>query len=579
MSYEQKSPHDIALEDFRRARRLAAAREILRRLKGQPINLLPFEEVRQHIKAQESHDRGLQRIPLDAIVGSVGRYAEFTRDFLPRGGSSRVRWARVKSAYKNLEDMPPIQVYQIGEVYFVLDGNHRVSIARERGATDIRAYVTEISSPIEITPETDLNSLILAAEHEAFLEHTRLNDQHPNLDLTITSPGRYKIIEGQIEQLQKQQKEHGTVISFPEAAQIWLEECYLPAREIIRAHDMLRDFPDRTETDLYVWISQHKEELQENLGWEIGPENAARDLTDQFSSRPDKITARLGERLRESIIPAPIEAGPKAGEWRKQQLSSQSYKYLFNNILVTISGETQNWQTLHQALIIARWEESNLLGLHVVAKEKQINTPETQQMRRNFNRICQESGTSGELAVDVGEITPTIIERARWSDLVVVQLAHPPSEEGLKRLAPGFHRLVQRCPRPMLVVPRYRPEINKLLLAYDGSPKADEALFIAAYLAGKQDLPLTVLIINEGDAFPQKAIARARWYMNTHRIIGDIHVRHGGVAETILETANGARFDLIIMGGYSHSPMLELVIGSAVDAVLRAAKCPILICR
>jgi len=579
MSYEPKSQYEIALDDFRRARRQAATSAILRRFKGQPVSLLPFDEVIQHIKSEESHDLGLQYIPLESIIGSVGRYTEFTRDFLPLSGSLQKRWARVKSTFSNLGDMPPIQVYQIGEVYFVLDGNHRVSIARQRGATEIRANVTEISSSIEITPETDLDSLILAAEYEQFLENTQLSNLQSDLDLKITSPGRYQIIEHQIEQLQKRQGDHGKEIAFPEAAQQWYREYYLPVCDIIRTHDMLRDFPDRTETDLYVWISQHQEKLKNSLGWDINPEDVAMDLADQFSSRPEKIFARWGERMRDSVTPTPIEAGPKTGEWRKQQLSSERHTSLFNNILVTVSGETQNWQAFHQALIFAKQEESNLLGLHIVSSQKRVDTPDVQFVREEFNRICQEAGISGELAIDVGEITPTISDRARWSDLVVVHLAHPPSQETLKRLAPGFHRLVQRCPRPMLVVPQYRPTLNKMLLSYDGSPKADEALFIAAYLAGKWKLPLTVLIILEGDAFPKKAIARARWYMNTHKIIGDIHICYGAVAETILKTAEGAEFDLIIMGGYSHSPMLELVIGSAVNDVLRAAKCPILICR
>ena len=579
MSYEPRSQYELALEDFRRARRQAATSEILRRLKGQPVNLLSFEEVHQHINAKESHDRGLQRIPIASIIGSVGRYAEFTRDFLPRRSSLQGRWARVKSTFKNLEDMPPIQVYQIGEVYFVLDGNHRVSIASERGATEIRAYVIEICSPIEITPETDLDSLILAAEYKAFLEHTQLSKLQPKIDLTITSPGRYQIIEGQIEQLQKNHLESGEALSFSEAAQLWYQEYYLSVCDIIRTHDMLREFPDRTETDLYVWISQHQERLKDSLGWEIDTENVAIDLVDQYSSRPEKIFARWGERMRDSVTPTPIETGPKTGEWRKQQLSSEKQASLFNNILVTVSGITQNWQALQQALVFAKQEGSNLLGLHIVSSPKHINNPDVQLIREEFKRICQEAGISGELAIDVGEITPTISDRARWSDLVVVHLAHPPSQETLKRLAPGFHRLVQRCPRPMLVVPQYRPTLNKMLLSYDGSPKADEALFIAAYLAGKWGLPLTVLIILEGDAFPKKAIARVRWYMNTHKIVGDIHIRYGAVAETILTTAEGAEFDLIIMGGYSHSPMLELVIGSAVNDVLRAAQCPILICR
>ncbi len=578
MNYEQKTQYEIALEDFRRARRQAAASAILRRFKGQPVSLLPFDEIIQHIGTQESHELGLKYIPIDAIVGSVGRYTEFTRDFLPLSGSLKTRWARVKSTFKDFKDMPPIQVYQIGKVYFVLDGNHRVSIAKQRGATEIRAYVTEISSSIEITPETDLDSLILSAEYEQFVEKTQLGKKSYH-DLHITSPGRYQIIENEIAQIQQQYSESSKGITFPEAAKLWYQEFYLPVHEIIQTHDMLRDFPERTEVDLYVWIAQHQDKLKDTLGWEINPEDVAIDLADQFSSRPERIFARWVERIRKRFTPKPIEAGPRPGEWRRQHLSKDRRTSLFRDILVTVSGEAQNWQALQQALIIAKREEAHLLGLHVVSSKKLINTPEAKSVQEKFNHICQDAEIPGELAIDVGEITPTITKRARWSDLVVIHLAHPPSQETLMRLAPGFHRLVQRCPRPMLVVPQYKPSLDKLLLAYDGSPKADEALFIAAYLAGKWNLPLTVLVVLSGDSFPKKAIARARWYMNTHQVVGDIHIRAGSIAETILQTAEGAKSDLIIMGGYSHSPMLEIVIGSVVNDLLRAATCPILICR
>jgi len=263
MSYEHKTQYEIALEDFRRARRQAATSAILRRFKGQPVTLLPFDEVLAHIKSEESHELGLHYITLDAIIGSVGRYTEFTRDFLPLRGSLRSRWARVKSTFGDMKDMPPIQVYKIGDAYFVMDGNHRVSIARQRGATEIRAFVTEISTSIEITPETDLDSIILAAEYEQFLEKTQLGS-YAEGDLRITSPGRYQIIEHEIEQIQFQQSEGKADILFPEAAKQWYQDYYLPVRSIIRTHDMLRDFPDRTETDLYVWIAQHQEKMKLN---------------------------------------------------------------------------------------------------------------------------------------------------------------------------------------------------------------------------------------------------------------------------------------------------------------------------
>ena len=574
-----RTRYQTALDDFRRARRQAAAREILRRIKGQPVTLLPFDEVRQHIHPQWSMERGLQRIPLDAIVGSVGRYTEFTRDFLPRSPSLQDRWARVKSAFHNLEDMPPIKVYQIGEVYFVLDGNHRVSVARERGADEIRAYVTELHTDIPITPETDLRQLIITAERQHFMERTRLEELIPPSGLQVTSAGKYRILEQQIQALQEQyQRQQQKEISYPEAARLWYEQVYQPVAEVIQLHNLLQDFPERTETDLYIRITQHQQELQEELGWGVAPKDAARNLAEQYSPRPEKIVARWGERILGSLTPSVIETGPKPGEWRRKSTRLGSDQ-LFERILVALSGTSESWQALQQAARLAKKEKAALLGLHIVPQSEQAASSAVREIKARFQRICQEADVHGEFAIEAGEVTETIVERARWSDLVTVHLAHPPGEGMLRRLAPGFHRLIQRCPRPLLVVPQAVSELNNLLLAYDGSPKADEALYIAAYLAGKWGLPLTTLIVLTPDKFPKQAIARARWYLNSHKIIGDLLIRYGEVADTILQTAQQAGADLLLMGGYSQPPVLEAVIGSAVNRVLHSAQFPVLICR
>lgn len=579
MTYQPKSSYQIALEDFHRARRQAATSEILRRLRGQPTKLLPFDLVQQYVEREETLQHELERIPLKAIVGSVGRYTDFTRDFLPRSSALRKRWARVRSTFKNLENMPPINVYQIGGVYFVLDGNHRVSNVRERGATDIRAYVTKLQSDIDITPETDLDGLILKVEMKNFLTRTQLDKiEHPP-DLSITTPGKYQVLEHQIEQFKTQLEDGQKQIPFPEAAKLWYQHIYQPAIEIIQDHDLLHDFPNRTNTDLFIWISQHQDELNESLGWEIDPEDAAADLADQFSTRPDKVLARWRERIRDRITPTPIGTGPKTGQWRRAQIGAERRDRLFSRILVALSGDQASFQALEQALYFADREQANLLGLHVVKDRSLLEQPETLAIQNHFDNLRREADVRGKFAIEVGSVTPTICERARWSDLVVVHLAHPPRPQGIQMLAPGFHRLIQCCPRPMLVVPRSVESIDNLLLAYDGSSRANEALFIAAYLADKWKLPMTVLIVLDEELFPKKAVARARWYLHTHNVLGDIHFRYGEAAKMIIDTAENGNFSLIIMGGYSHSPVLESVIGSTLNTVLQSAKRPILICR
>ena len=179
-----------ALEDFRRARRRAAMEEILSRLTGKSTDLLPYEQVSQMLRVTKSEPRGLQEIPLDAIVGSVARYTDFTRSFLPRHDATQERWARIEMAASDPRGLPPIDVYQIGQVYFVADGNHRVSVARRLGAKTILAHVTQVHTKVTLTPDVSPDDLILKAEYADFLESTRLDQVRPQAEATGQTGGQ-----------------------------------------------------------------------------------------------------------------------------------------------------------------------------------------------------------------------------------------------------------------------------------------------------------------------------------------------------------------------------------------------------
>jgi hypothetical protein len=124
------------------------------------VELLSFEQVRERLGLLSRRQRGLQDIPLDRIVGSVGKYREFTRSFLPSDKGLKRRWKNVYAAALDTQGLPPIDVYQVGDVYFVNDGNHRVSVARQFGAKTIEAYVTEFLSPDARTIDADLDRLM-----------------------------------------------------------------------------------------------------------------------------------------------------------------------------------------------------------------------------------------------------------------------------------------------------------------------------------------------------------------------------------------------------------------------------------
>jgi len=290
-----------ANEDFRRARSRATFEEILARLTGKSAELLCYPDVRHNLRATTSTSRGLQDIPIDAIVGSVGRCTDFTRSFLPLKDSDRARWAKVELAMLDLRGLPPIEVYQIDQVYFVLDGNHRVSIARQLGTAYIQAYVTEVHTKLSLSPDDQPDDLIVKAEYAEFLEHTRLDELRPGGDLSVSVPGQYRELEEHI-------AAHHYLMGVEETREIPYEEAvtdWHDVVQIIREKDILRDFPDRTETDLYVWIAKHRAELAQELDEEIRPEAAADDLVENFSPKPRRVLARAIERMRSAVLGKP----------------------------------------------------------------------------------------------------------------------------------------------------------------------------------------------------------------------------------------------------------------------------------
>jgi len=569
-----------AVRDFHRARRKAALQAIMARLTGKSADLLSYEDVRRKLKARGTAPGGLKDIPLDAIVGSVGRYADFTRSFLPRQDSNRERWARVRVAVTDWGGLPPIKVYQVGDAYFVLDGNHRVSVARQVGATHIEAYVTEVRTKVPLSPDVQPDDLILKAEYADFLEHTHLDELRPEADLSVTAPGQYQVLEEHIEVHRyfmglEQERE----IPYEEAVGHWYDEVYWPVVQVIRERGILRDFPGRTETDLYLWVSEHRAALGQELGWEIGAEEAAADLAAQFSPRPQRVAARLREKILDAVTPDEIEAGPPPGQWRRERLAARQDDRLFADILVAINGEETGWHALAQALEVARREGARLHGLHVVPSETQKNSEGAQAVQAEFNRRCETADIPGRLALEVGEVSRKICERARWTDLVVLSLSYPPAPQPIARLGSGLSTLLRRCPRPVLAVPASSSHQGRALLAYDGSPKADEALFVATYLSGKWNIPLVVVTVIEPGRTTSDTLARAQEYLETHGVQAAFVKETGPVAEAILKTAEEHESDLIIMGGYGLGPVLEVVLGSAVDQVLRASRRPMLICR
>lgn len=565
-----------ALRDFRRARQRALLERILARLTRRSADLLDYDEVREKLHAGEAVPRGLQTIPLDAIVGSVGRYTDFTRSFLPQRKSAAPRWAAVKMALTDVQDLPPITVYQIGQAYFVLDGNHRVSIARQAGAKQIQAYVTEVETKVPLSANVQPDDLICQAQYADFLAETGLDETRPSADFTVSAPGQYQVLQAQIAEQQRELRAAGRDLSFQETAVHWYDEVYLPVIELIRERGILRHFPGRTETDLYVWMARNQDELQQSLGWEVQSETVISDLVTRLSTTPQQTLARVRARIREAMTPEPLEAGPSPGQWRREHRQAER---LFQDILAPIHNTETGWRTLAQAIALARREGGRLHGLYVMSGDSVQARQKAQAIESEFNERCHLAGVEGDFSAVPGQIMPQIFQHGRWADLVVYTIAHPPQERPLARLSSNFHTLIRQSARPVLVVPGPQAQLVRPLLAYDGSPKAKEALFVAAYLAGKWPVPLVVATVSERNQRAAAAVEDARNYLVARSIPATFVVEQGPVTEAVEKTAVAHNCDFIIMGGYGFKPLLEVVMGSTVDEILRLRRWPVLICR
>jgi uncharacterized ParB-like nuclease family protein len=273
--------------DFDRARMKMFVREVLSWVTHDSNDLLPYDDVRKVLPLKGQYDLGIREIPLDHIVGSVNRSNDFDRAFLPRVTNTRGRWMSIDKARIAAVNLPAIEVIKVGEVYFVKDGNHRVSVARENGQAFIDAYVTEILVPLEITPESNLEDIILKQEKHLFEEKTDIKELIPESDIQLTQVGQYSTLLEHISvhRWYMGEKFHQE-IGEDEAVKSWYVKVYLPIVQIIRKRKILDDFPGHTEADLYLWIVTHQYFLTERKHGYVTFEQAASHFVNKYSRKP-----------------------------------------------------------------------------------------------------------------------------------------------------------------------------------------------------------------------------------------------------------------------------------------------------
>ena len=267
-----------ARTDFETARIQAFLRDAGAILRGDTRPLLSFDEVRRAARLEGQSYTGLKDVPIADIRGSVGRPNDFDASFLPVKPQLRKRWAQLDEAMRRGEPVPPIEVYHLGDVYFVKDGHHRVSVARHLGWKTIPARVIEVKTRAPLTGEMDSAALLQAREYVDFLERTQLDRVRPHASIAVSRLGRYdRILEDILGHRYFMGLQQYREVSIAQASASWYDNVYKPIADLIREYDILSHFPGRTEADMYLWITARWLELS-RAQKPAGPAEAIADI-------------------------------------------------------------------------------------------------------------------------------------------------------------------------------------------------------------------------------------------------------------------------------------------------------------
>ena len=247
--------------DFARARRARLLSEVAGHLRREPDDvrlILPFEEVVAALGRVGQTDLGLRSVPLSEIVGTVDRTGDFDRGFRPTNPRLRTRWERIAAAQRRGEAFPPISLYKVGDLYFVRDGHHRVSVAKSLGREDIDAYVTEVQTRVPLTGEMSLADLPLKDHDRLFRERVPLPPAM-NARIRLGDPWDFGVLAEAVEAWGfRAMQERGGYLDRAQVARLWFAEEYQPVVELLREGGLIGRGESETEAYLRVAAARYR---------------------------------------------------------------------------------------------------------------------------------------------------------------------------------------------------------------------------------------------------------------------------------------------------------------------------------
>jgi hypothetical protein len=275
-------PSVDAQHDFMRARRQATLSRLAARLRGEPDDvrvILPYEEVIHALGFVSERPAGAAVVPLDAIVGTVDRQREFDRRFRPTSGRVRSRWEHIAAAMRRGDSLPPVDLLRIGEIYFVRDGHHRVSVARALKLTDIDAYVTDVVTRVGAERAITYADLPTKSHEREFFERVPLPGDARS-EIVLSDPWAYAALAESVEAWGfRTSQDRGEPITRREVAFLWLENEYRPVIAMLREADLIGD---KGETEAYMRVNAERYRLLRTSRWD---EDVIRRVTQGERSR------------------------------------------------------------------------------------------------------------------------------------------------------------------------------------------------------------------------------------------------------------------------------------------------------
>jgi hypothetical protein len=260
-------PSADAQDDFQRVRRRQVMSRLARRVARDPGDvdvILPYDEVVAALGYLEESYVGLKTVPLDAILGTVDRTKGFDRQFRPTTARVRARWERIANAVRRGEPMPPISLFRIGQVYFVRDGHHRVSVARALGRSDIDAYVVEVRTRVGADRTLTVDDLPKKSHERVFYERVPLPARARGR-IRLTDAWDYAELAEAVEAWAfRLMQDRAEFLDRAAAARLWFDEEYVPVVEMLSEADMIAD---GTETDAYLRASAQRYRLMRTHDW------------------------------------------------------------------------------------------------------------------------------------------------------------------------------------------------------------------------------------------------------------------------------------------------------------------------